>query len=96
MCSVGAITEIASHLSHFILLFSGDTSANLDQRAALVSHHLISRLTALFVELFSSSSSKPTDTEVLFHCSYAEVEARARNFLDKVGPMGSEFVIVSL
>lgn len=93
--SVETIANVAAYLMKFILLFSdvNDASDCLDH----LSNRMISRLTALLVEL---CATRPMETELLFRpptSSCLDVAQQAHNFLQGgLGSLDQGFVLVSL
>ncbi|KAL5970596.1 Serine-protein kinase ATM [Taenia solium] len=54
LCCTEGFVAVASHLFRFVLLFTSDTSADLERNASRIGYHLVSRLALLFVELFAT------------------------------------------
>lgn len=89
---------VASHLFRFVLLFTSNTSADLDRNASQIGYHLVSRLTLLFVELFATHQ---VDNDKLV-CSLfspspsavGDAEQMASQMLSQVTFLKPDFILV--
>ncbi|EUB64032.1 Serine-protein kinase ATM [Echinococcus granulosus] len=96
VCCIEGFVAVTSYLFHFVLLFTSDTSADLDRNASRISYHLVSRLTLLFVELFATHQ---VDTDKLtcslFSSSSAadNVEQMASRILSQVASFKADFIL---
>ncbi|CDS37595.1 serine protein kinase ATM [Echinococcus multilocularis] len=95
VCCIEGFVAVTSCLFHFVLLFTSDTSADLDRNASRISYHLVSRLTLLFVGLFATHQ---VDTDKLtcslFSSSAVDnVEQMASRILLQVASFKADFIL---
>lgn len=96
MSQVESLVDISSHLFRFVLMFVSDSTNDLEHNDALLSHHLISRLSILLVQFFPACQVDSDDvSRILFSClTLEDTERKASHILSRSVSLSSDFVLV--